>query len=122
MQNASASAGWHSRPLHTSPPSRSGFRGRSGGHGADALHGGARALNGDLDVGFGGEAAKAEAHRLEGGVAGQAQAVSTSDGSIDPALQALPVDTATGSMLDMTASASAPSKWMLTVWGRSYHF
>ena len=44
-------------------------------------------------------------------------AVSTSDGSIDPALQALPVDTATGSMLDMTASASAPSKRMLAVLG-----
>ena len=42
----------------------------------------------------------------------------TSDGSIEPELQALPVDTATGSVLAATASASAPSKRTLAVFGR----
>ena len=41
----------------------------------------------------------------------------TSDGSIEPELHALPVDTATGSMLVATASASAPSNRMFAVFG-----
>ena len=44
-------------------------------------------------------------------------ASSTSDGSIAPELQALPVEAATGSMRASTASASAPSNPMLAVLG-----